>query len=217
MQSNERYRAKEQLITALLEGRTFQQASFDSQVPVKRAMAYRLLRAVRTQGTIALQDRRHGHPSKLRGEVRVWLETSCRAAPHTPSSVVQTLLQERFGVNVSISQINRVRVVLGVSNLSKPSPHEKKRENQGLLRHSQSGKKGQGAFCYLLLLTRRNFFPAWRRLSPRIFPRLIHRYISFVANRRLCAVCCSLCSFCKRWGFNEPGICVATPARLSHC
>jgi transposase len=126
VQSNERYRATEQLITALLEGRTFQQASFGSQAPVKRAMAYRLLRAVRTQGTIALQDRRHWHPSKLRGEVRVWLETSCRAAPHTPSSVVQTLLQERFGVNVSISQINRVRADLGVSNPARQASREKK-------------------------------------------------------------------------------------------
>jgi transposase len=112
----ERQVAREQLVTALLEGRTFQEVNRGSLVPLKRAMAYRLLRAVRRQGKIALQDRRQGHSSKLRGEVRAWLETSCREAPHTPSSVVQTLLQERFDVRVSISQINRVRVQLGVSN-----------------------------------------------------------------------------------------------------
>ena len=111
--------ARERLVTALLEGCTFQQASRDFPVPVKRAMAYRLLHAVRTQGPIALQDRRQGHPSKLRGAVRACLETSCRAAPYTPSSVVQTQLQERFDVKVSISQINRVRRQLGVSNPSK--------------------------------------------------------------------------------------------------
>ena len=49
----ERQRAREQLVTALLEGRTFQEVSRDSPVPLKRAMAYRLLHAVRTQGPIA--------------------------------------------------------------------------------------------------------------------------------------------------------------------
>jgi hypothetical protein len=47
---------REQLVTAMLEGRTFQQVSAGAPVPLKRAMAYRLLRAVRTKGTIALQD-----------------------------------------------------------------------------------------------------------------------------------------------------------------
>lgn len=107
VQENQRRLTREQLIIAMLEGRTFQQVSTGSHVPVKRAMAYRLLRAVRTQGPIALQDRRQGHPWKLRGKVRAWLESSCRAAPHTPSSAVQTQLQERFDVHVSISQINR--------------------------------------------------------------------------------------------------------------
>jgi hypothetical protein len=61
----ERQRARAQLVTALLEGCTFQEVSRDSPVLVKRAMAYRLLRAVRTRGKEALQDGRHGHPSKL--------------------------------------------------------------------------------------------------------------------------------------------------------
>lgn len=127
----ERRAAREQLITALLEGRTFQEVSRGASVPVKRAMAYRLLRAVRTQGTVALQDGRHGHPSKLRGEVRAWLETSCREASHTPSSIIQVELQERFDLRVSISQINRVRAALGVSNLSRQSSHKKKGRSRG--------------------------------------------------------------------------------------
>lgn len=44
---------REQVVTAMLEGRTFQEVSSGSRMPVKRAMAYRLLRAVRTQGPIA--------------------------------------------------------------------------------------------------------------------------------------------------------------------
>jgi transposase len=120
--------AREQLVTAMLKGRTFQEVSAASPVPVKQAMAYRLLRAVRTRGNIALQDGRRGHPSKLRGEARAFLEASCREAPSTPSSALQVALRERFDLQVSVSQINRVRAALGVSNPSKKSPQEKKGE-----------------------------------------------------------------------------------------
>jgi len=71
---------------------------------------------VRKRGEEALKDGRHGHPGKLRGEARTFLEDACREAPRTPSSVIQALLRERLDVSVSISQINRVRAALGVSN-----------------------------------------------------------------------------------------------------
>ena len=128
MENNQRQFTREQFIAAMLEGRTFREVSAGSPPPVKRAMAYRLLRAVRAKGDIALQDGRHGHPSKLRGEVRTFLEASCREAPCTPSPVLQAALRERFDLRVSVSQINRVRAALGVSNPSKSSPQEKKQE-----------------------------------------------------------------------------------------
>jgi transposase len=127
VERNQRQIAREQLVIALLEGQSWQQVSAGSSLPLKRAMAYRLLRAVRTKGNITLQDGRHGHPSKLRGEVRAFLEGSCREAPHTPSPTLQAALRERFDLQVSVSQINRVRAALGVSNHSKQSPQEKKR------------------------------------------------------------------------------------------
>ena len=77
---------------------------------------------------MALQDGRHGHPVKLRGEARTFLEAYCRKAPHTPSSVIQTLLQERLDLSVSISQINRVRAALGVSNRPQKQDQGKKRK-----------------------------------------------------------------------------------------
>jgi transposase len=129
MERNRRQVARAQLIAAMLEGRTFQEVSIGDSVPVKRAMAYRLLRAVRSKGKIALQDGRHGHPIKLRGEARAFLEACCREAPCTPSSILQATLRERFELQVSVSQINRVRAALGVSNHSKKSPQEKKREH----------------------------------------------------------------------------------------
>jgi len=136
---NHRQVARERLVTEMLEGRTFRQVSTSTPTPLKRAMAYRLLRAVRTKGTNVLHDGRHGHPSKLRGEARAFLEASCREAPFMPSSTLQAALRERFDLQVSVSQINRVRAAPGMSNHSKQLPHEKKRENQRLLRHAQSG------------------------------------------------------------------------------
>jgi len=141
LESKQRQAAREQLIIAMLEGRTFQEVSTGTLVPVKRAMAYRLLHAVRTKGNIALQDGRHGHPSKLRGEARAFLEACCREAPCTPSPTLQAVLRERFDLQVSVSQINRVRATLGVSNPFRRSPQEKKQKKQGLLHHSRSGKK----------------------------------------------------------------------------
>ena len=125
-EKNKRQIAKEQLITAMLEGRTFQEVSKGSDVPLKRTMAYRLLHAVRTKGNIALQDGRHGHPVRLRGAARTFLEEYCQREPSTPSSTVQILLQEQFGLSMSTSQINRVRAALGVSNCRRKPEQEKK-------------------------------------------------------------------------------------------
>lgn len=139
-QRDERQVAREQMIAALLVGQSWQVVSQEPGAPLKRAMAYRLLQAVRERGNAALQDGRHGHPSKLRREARDFLEASCREAPSTASSTLQVALRERFDLQVSVSQINRVRALLGVSNPSRRSLREKKRK-QGLLRQSQSGKK----------------------------------------------------------------------------
>lgn len=127
MEKTERQVRRRQLVTAMLKGRFWKEAARAEALPLRRAMAYRLVRAVRTRGEEALRDGRHGHPSKLRGEVRAFLAGSCREAPHTPSPLLQAALRERFDLQVSVSQINRVRATLGVSNHSKQSPQEKKR------------------------------------------------------------------------------------------
>src|SRR6266851_9161138 len=111
---NQEYRrcAKAHLVALMQRGYSYQTAVALAQVHVSLSTAYRLCQAVRKRGEVALQDGRHGHPVKLRGEARAFLEAYCRKAPHTPSSAIQTLLQER---HVSISQINRVRASLGIS------------------------------------------------------------------------------------------------------
>lgn len=86
---------------------------------LSRATAFRALRIVRAQGEDALEDGRHGHPHKLTAPVREWLVEYCRGAPGRPSRVVCAEIEQRFGVVVSTSQINRVRAVLGVSSRSR--------------------------------------------------------------------------------------------------
>ncbi len=118
MMDEHRQAAKAQLIAGMQRGLPWREAAATAGVQTSRTAAYRLLRAVRTQGDGALRDGRHGHASKLRGPVREWLQEYCRGAPRSASCVVQVLLQDRFGVRVSISQICRVRNALGVGRRS---------------------------------------------------------------------------------------------------
>lgn len=119
--------AKVTVITCMQAGQSWSEATVNLGVQVSRSTVYRLYKRVREHGEEALQDGRHGHPIKLRGEVRAFLEASCCQSPSTPSSTIQTTLQERFDLSVSISQINRVRAALGVSNHPKSRERGKKR------------------------------------------------------------------------------------------
>ena len=114
MDADERRAAKARLVAGMLQGHSWQEAASAAGLPLGRSAAYRLTQRVRVQGEAALHDQRHGHPSKLRAPVQQWLETYCRSAPHTPSRAVQAALQERFGLRVSISHLNRVRARLGL-------------------------------------------------------------------------------------------------------
>jgi transposase len=128
MEKNERQKARIDLIKSMLAGQSWREAFAATEpAPLKRAMAYRLVHAVRMRGDATLADGRQGHPSKLRGEARAFLEEQCSQAPHTPSSTIQAELRERFELRVSISQINRVRAVLGFSNRSAGQSQGKKR------------------------------------------------------------------------------------------
>jgi transposase len=128
MDKEQRRAAKAQLVTGMQEGHSWQTAAAQAELQISQSSAYRLWLAVRQHGETALSDERHGHPIKLRGEARIFLEDSCREAPSTPSSAIQAALRERFDLSVSISQINRVRAALGISNRSQSQHQGKKRE-----------------------------------------------------------------------------------------
>jgi transposase len=110
------YAARVQVVEAMEQGLPWHEAAKRAGLPISQSTAYRLRRRMREGGEQALHEGRHGHPIKLRGEVRKFLEETCRQAPHTPSHEIQMHLAERFSLSVSVSQINRVRATLGVSN-----------------------------------------------------------------------------------------------------
>ncbi len=116
--------AKRQLIEQIEHGASVQQARSHSAILMHRATVYRLLKRVRAEGETAYRDERHGHPIKVRGEVRALLIEVCQATPSISSPVVQQAIQERFGLCISVSQLNRVRASLGLSR--KLPPREKK-------------------------------------------------------------------------------------------
>ncbi len=107
-----------QLIEAMFAGHSWQSAVAQSQLNVSRATAYRLRQLARDEqkAASAFLDDRHGHPYKLTEPVQAWISELCTTDPQTPSSQIQRELKSRFGVVVSVSQINRLRAKLGVSN-----------------------------------------------------------------------------------------------------
>ncbi len=110
--------ARLELIEHMFAGHSWQTAAAQSQLKVSRSTAYRLLKLVRDEEKAerAFLDNRHGHPYKITEPVQVWMTEFCTSDPQLPSSRVQRELKSRFGVAVSVSQINRVRAQCGVSH-----------------------------------------------------------------------------------------------------
>jgi transposase len=110
--------ARLQLIGRMFAGQSWQTAVAQSQLPISRSTAYRLVKLARDEdkAPLAFLDDRHGHPYKMTEKVREWMTEFCTTNPQVPSSRVQRELKSRFGIEVSVSQINRVRAQSGVSN-----------------------------------------------------------------------------------------------------
>ncbi len=123
----QRQAAKRELVRQMKQGTTVSDARRLCPVPMHRTTVYRLLKRTQREGEQAFTEGRHGHPVKLRGEILTFLTDYCQSHPSAPSAEVQSLLVERFGLSVSISQLNQVRVAHGLSR--QPVPREKKAEN----------------------------------------------------------------------------------------
>ena len=114
MKGAELLAARARFLDARADGQSWHQAVTSAGLPIRRAAAYNLERRYREQGASALDDDRHGHPSKLRDEVRLWLQATCQAHPEYPAHQVQQQLLLHFNLPVSTSQIRRVRKTLGL-------------------------------------------------------------------------------------------------------
>jgi transposase len=112
----QRRAAKHQILADLQEGYSVQEAHHRAALPLHSVTIYRLRQRLQADPLTALDDGRHGHPIKLRGEVSQWVLEFCGNAPHTASHVVQRALYERFGLLISISQLNRFRAAHGISS-----------------------------------------------------------------------------------------------------
>ena len=95
---------------------------------------------VEREGEQAFVERRHGHPTKLRGDVLTWVLEYCQSHASASSSELQCLVAERFSLSVSVSQLNRVRAAHG---LSRQAPPREKKSKEGLAiasgYHEQAG------------------------------------------------------------------------------
>jgi putative transposase len=119
--------ARRELVRSVEEGMTAREARRRCLVPMHRTTVYRLLKHVEREGEQALAERRHGHPTKLCGEVLTFLLDYCQSHASATSREIQRLVAERFDLSVSVSQLNRVRAAHGLSR--KNPPQEKKAEN----------------------------------------------------------------------------------------
>ena len=126
--STPRQEARREIVRQIEQGVSAKLAKVHSTVPMHRTTIYRLLKQVQREGEGAFNDGRHGHPVKLRGDVLTFVKDYCQSHPAASSSTVQCLLSERFGLSISISQLNRVRAAHGLSR--QPVPREKKAENR---------------------------------------------------------------------------------------
>lgn len=126
-QRQARRSARQELVRQVVLGATVSEARWHCPVPMHRSTVYRLLKRVQCEGEHAFVERRHGHPTKLRGEVLTCVLDYCLNHVSAASREVQRLVAERFGLSVSISQLNRVRSAHGLSR--KDPLREKKAEN----------------------------------------------------------------------------------------
>ncbi len=126
--SHARQTARRELVRSVEEGMTTREAHRRCPVRMHRTTVYRLLKRVACEGKQALAERRHGHPAKLRGEVLTFLLDYCQSHAFAASCEVQRCVSERFGITVSVSQLNRVRAAHGLSR--KDPPGEKKAANR---------------------------------------------------------------------------------------
>jgi transposase len=124
MNDERRQAAKKRMVTLMQEGRPWREAARLSGIQTSRSTAYRWFHQFRIRGEVALYDGRHGHIAKMHQPIREWLAARCREEPSLPSSSLQNELNAHFGVLISITHLNRIRVAHGLER--QPAQMKKK-------------------------------------------------------------------------------------------
>lgn len=115
MNRDQRRLAKQQFLFGMFAGLAWHEAAARAGLAIKRSAAYLLWRRFHTDGAAALDDHRHGHPAKVRPEIRAWLIHACQTDPSRPSHDLQTALHTQFGLTISVGHLNAVRATLHLS------------------------------------------------------------------------------------------------------
>ena len=76
MEETKLYTARVQVVEAMEQGLPWHEAAKRAGLQISQSTAYRLRQRMRQGGEQALREGRHGHPAKLRGEVRKWWKKS---------------------------------------------------------------------------------------------------------------------------------------------
>ena len=129
---DQRQAVRREMIQQMEQGATASDVRRLCPIPIHRSTVYRLLKRVEREGEQAFVERRHGHPTKLRGDVLTWVLEYCQSHASASSSELQCLVAERFSLSVSVSQLNRVRAAHGLSRQA-PKLRKKRRKRASRL------------------------------------------------------------------------------------
>lgn len=130
MDKQEKQEAKKALVELMQAGYGWQEASEKAGIKTTRPTAYSWWKKYREQGESGLQDGRQGHVAKMREPIVRWLEMVCRQEPTISSEKIQKMLQEQFGLVMSITHLNRTRAAHGWTRKKKrPSAFKKEQED----------------------------------------------------------------------------------------
>jgi len=120
------YESKRQIVDSILAGRSYQEAIDAAQIRASERSVYRWVDRYNEESDQGLREGRRGVVWKVTDEIREWLVECCEETPSLSAKQLQAQLEETFGVVVSISHINQIRIDEGVSKSVIRSPKKTK-------------------------------------------------------------------------------------------
>jgi transposase len=120
------YKSKKQVVESVLSGKSHQEAIDEAQITISVRSVYRWVQDYREDGESSLYERRRGVVWKVSDEIRAWIVECCEETRSLSAKQLQAQLEETFGVVVSISHINQIRIDENVSKSMMSPPKKSK-------------------------------------------------------------------------------------------